>query len=136
MELQMWIEKVWNFKEAKGVFQNYTMTLDFNVQEYEENEMPRYVEDIFEGARNLPEGVVVLTFLRDPLAEMDDCYIIFDKNNAWSLFINGEIVVEKLRNNNPDNKYLKQVLKNFLENKIKEHKTQIIAIESFLKENY
>ena len=118
MEMNLWINRVWNFENQTGIWRNYCMELNLGAEEYMEGEMPKYIEDVFSEKKSLPDGVVVAVDVSDPLKEMDDATIVFSDKSVWILYFNGEnVVVEKIETDENDIYFFKAVKELFEEAK-------------------
>jgi len=118
MEMNLWINRVWNFKNQTGIWRNYCMELNLGAEEYIEGEMPKYIEDVFSEREAIPDGVVVAVDISDPLKEMDDATIVFSDKSVWILYFNGaNVVVEKIETDENDIYFFKAVKELFEEAK-------------------
>ena len=142
MEMNIWINRVWNFENQTGIWRNYCMELNFGAEEYIEGEMPKYIEDIYGNNKAIPDGVVVAIDVSDPLKEMADATMLFDDKNVWLLFLSGDnVVIEKIETDMSD-KYFLRAVKEFLEevkvgfeNKAKQIQDELSLIEKEIQKD-
>jgi len=133
MEMNLWINRVWNFENQTGIWRNYCMELNFGAEEYIEGEMPKYIEDVFSNRNSLPDGVVVAADVSDPLKEMADATIVFSDKSVWILYLTGrDVVVEKIETDDKDVYFFKAVKELFEESK-KDCENKLTQFDNLIK---